>query len=837
MHFWQGEWINDQELNERLKGLSSLSALAQPLSTELVLHAADELSKALKNASSEVYQGLSKTLLESQAIGFSELSSAFAEISDALSKETLEKKLKRELGSKRPFQIQRITYEEQLFEAWSPLGLLIHISPQNSFATGPMSVLEGLLSGNVNFLKTGRDESLFPQLFLEALCKCDPSGKLSQYVIAAKISSKDTDRLTQIFSAADGIAAWGGEDSIGSIRKMAPPHVRIVEWGHRISYIYVAFPFDKDPETLERIAREVCLNDQQACASPQCVYLDTDHWEEINRFGEALARALERISQHYPKSEPEDAAAAEISMVSLCHELESSYGKARVIYAQDGSWRLFLDERSPLTASPLYRSLWIKPLPRKRIIEVLRPMRRYQQTVGLACSMADVYELTQSLLMSGATRIRQIGAMLGSYAGEPHDSLYSLQRYCRRVSVQLDHSAKGISGFDELTRYAMPAHLVEVAKIALTPKEEFTAPDTNARYYFRSGGSSGKPKLSTFSLEQYDDDMRFGAEGIYSAGLDPVHDRTMNLFFSGGLYGGFLSIFSALERLGAIQFPMAAYPDLVMVAQTIIDQKVNTLLGMPSYLMSVFDKNAAILEEYRGIKKIFYGGEHFTSAQREYLMKRFGVEVIRSGAYGSVDIGPMGYQCRYCEDGVHHLQQRLHFLEILKMDSDEPVSGQEAGRLVFTPRDPGSNKPKRYVIGDVGHWVQDQNGHCPCGRSAPKFKLLGRTGDIFRIGSIFLNYQKFAQILSTHSGYVGDLQIRLLEDGIKEKLELRVGQSASLSADEYRKICLQNYPELSEAVLQDKVLQFEARSLVLEEFERSKASGKLLRIIDQRRRE
>jgi phenylacetate-coenzyme A ligase PaaK-like adenylate-forming protein len=447
--------------------------------------------------------------------------------------------------------------------------------------------------------------------------------------------------------------------------------------------------------------------------------------------------------------------------------------------------------------------------------------------------MEDVYELTQSLLTSGATRIRQIGEMLGSYAGEPHDSLYSLQRYCRRISVQLDSSAKGISSFDELTRYEQPNQ----STVALTQKEEFTAPDTTARYYFRSGGSSGKPKLSTFSLDQYDDDMRFGAEGIYSAGLDPFHDRTMNLFFAGGLYGGFLSIFSALERLGAIQFPMAAHPDLEMVAQTIVDQKVNTLLGMPSYLMSLFEKNSALFEKYRGIKKIFYGGEHFTGAQREYLMKRFGVEVIRSGAYGSVDIGPMGYQCQHCEDGVHHLQQKLHFLEILKMESDEPVVGEEIGRLVYSPRDPGSNKPKRYVIGDVGHWVHDAKGHCPCGRSAPKFKLLGRTGDIFRIGSFFLNYQKFAQILSTHAGYTGDLQIRLLEDGLKEKIELRFGQSSQAAAEDFKKICLQHYADLSEAVIKDQLLQFEVKPVLVEEFERSKASGKLLRIIDQRRRE
>ena len=112
-----------------------------------------------------------------------------------------------------------------------------------------------------------------------------------------------------------------------------------------------------------------------------------------------------------------------------------------------------------------------------------------------------------------------------------------------------------------------------------------------------------------------------------------------------------------------------------MVTRVIIDQGVNTLLGMPSYLMNLFEKNATAFEKYRRIEKIFYGGEHFTAAQRKRLTERFGVRLIRSGAYGSVDIGPMGYQCEYCAEGVHHLQQRLHTLEILKIDTDEPVVG------------------------------------------------------------------------------------------------------------------------------------------------------------------
>jgi phenylacetate-coenzyme A ligase PaaK-like adenylate-forming protein len=828
-HYWRGRWIGDAELEKHVETLGAMSAGIEPLPTDVVLDSCDHLSRALSDQGSDVRLRLEKAAGGSKA----ESAPAFAEIARQLSRASLETKLKRELGSTRPFLLSRISHDEDLFEAWMPLGLLVHVSPQNSFATGAMSVVEGLLSGNVNFLKTGAAEPPFAQLFLEALAESDSTGVLRDHVIAARISSKRKDLLARVFSAADGIAAWGGEDSVASIRRMAPSGARLIEWGHRISFIYLTPESAADPATLERIASECCHLDQLSCSSPQCIYLDSDDDGALERFAEGLAQALGRVSAGIPGATPDAAAQAEISMVALCQELESCLGHARVIAGPDGSWRVLVDPRPALAPSPLYRNVWVKPLPRRKIPQVLRPMKAYLQTAGLACGAKDVHELTRLLLAAGATRVRRVGAMTESYAGEPHDGLYPLQRYCRRVSAQAPFDAGGISSFDELTSYPP---LTWPAKQPVTPKQSFSDENPKAQLFFKSGGSSGKPKLSAVTYRQYDDDIELGAQGFYAAGLDPASDRAMNLFFCGGLYGGFISVFSALKEIGVVQFPMAAQTDFQAVADAVVSHRVDTLLGMPSYLMSLFEKNAEAFERYHGVKKIFYGGEHFTSAQRHYLKERFGVTLIRSGAYGSVDIGPMGYQCGHCEDGVHHLQQRLHSLEILKLDGDRPAKDGEAGRLVFSPRNPGSTKPRRYDIGDVGHWIGGRGEPCPCGRLAPRFKLLGRTGDIFRIGAVFLNYRTFAELLSDRARYAGDLQIRLVEENLREKVVLRISQGAGLSARDCARLCLEHYGDLAEAVLKDKTLLFDAVEIRAEDFERSPASGKLLSVVDGRSR-
>lgn len=831
-HYWQGKWLSDKELDTEVAKLPSLIAktLAAPLRTETLISAADRLAKKLKTDTSLKAQ-LRRQVPE---LSPSEFESSIEEVALLLTRDNLEKKLTRELGSKDPFLMNRRLYDENIFESWAPLGFITHISPQNSFATGAMSLLEGLLGGNINLLKTGGNESLFSQHFLAALADCDPHGELCNYMIAARISSKNLELLSQIFRCSDGIAAWGGEETTNSIKQMAPPHARLIEWGHRISFAYITRDFFRDPGTLEQIAREVCTLEQQACSSPQCLYLDTADWKELTEFAQEFSKILERISKATPQIPLESTDAAEITQVVHCHKMEACLSEAHVIESTRGEWRLLVDSRPALSASPLYRTLWIKPLPRKEILATLRPMRSYLQTVGLACHLRDLPEISRSIFSAGATRIRKLGAMLGGYPGEPHDGVYSLQRYCRRVSTQAGVEAKGISHFNEIANLPAPSWK---RSQKVTEKENFVSQDAGTDLFFKSGGSSGEPKLSSFTYEQYDEQMWMGAQGLYAAGLDPLEDRAINLFFCGGLYGGFISIFSALERLRVKQFPMAAHPDLEAVGQTIVKNKINVLLGMPSYIMELFKTNSALLKKYNGVKKIFYGGEHFTESQKSHLSDHYGVELIQSGAYGSVDIGPMGYQCIHCGEGVHHLQQQLHSLEILKLEEDRPVQGEELGRLVFSPRLPGSNKPIRYAIGDVGHWVVEKNGYCPCGRAAPRFRLLGRTGDIFRIGTMFLNFQKFQKILSDQN-YAGDAQIELSEFKLKEKVILRLSQASLLelksSGAAIRKLCLENYEDLAEAVVKDKMLLFEVQSADAREFKKSPASGKLLRVIDLR---
>ncbi|MFG2972588.1 acyl-CoA reductase [Streptomyces sp. NPDC048331] len=830
-HYWQGEFIDDEEAGRRLAELPAAveAALAEGLETETVLAACDALGAALCDPDHPVRARLAAHLPEGED------PAVLAELGGLLRRRELTRKLRRELGSATPGRLNRADPRETVYEAWAPVGLVAHIAPGNAATVAPLSIVEGLLAGNVNVLKTSGDDTLLTQHLMAELAAQDAGGALAARIVVLRFPSSRQEWLGLMCAPADAVAVWGGEAAVEGVAAHVPAGCRLVEWGHRISFAYLTADAWSDAGTLDALADDVCLYEQEACSSPQVVYLDTEDEDELFGFAERFAAVLATrppAAAGAPAGEPDPAEAAELTTTELMARLEEHLGLTRVFAAADGSWRVMADTRSPLTASPLHRSVWVKPLPRKRLIATLRPMRRYLQTAGIAGGATDVAELSRTALAAGVTRVTPVGAMQASYAGEPHDGVYALQRYSRRVAVQADPAGFATTAcLDDLVRPV----LLPRPTGPLLGKEDVQEPArrlprADAELYFRSGGSTGAPALSVFSYDDYDTQMHAAARGLLAAGYDPAADRTANLFYCGSMYGSFISFFSVLERLGGVQLPLSAGPDHRATAQALIDHGADTLFGMPSYLWQLLHAEADALRAYGGLRKVFYGGEHFTEEQQRTLRDTFGIEVVRSITYGSTDLGPLGYQCAESSGGVHHLHADLHTMEILDLTEDRPVVPGETGRLVFTTHARRGQRLGRYVIGDLGREIP---GRCPCGRHAPRFELRGRTGDVMRVATYFLNLRRFVLLAEEQGGHRGEVQVRLDSADVRERLTVRVERTAATDPEQLREVFLAGYPELRSAV-DERLLELVVEAVDGASLDRSATSGKLLGVVDAR---
>lgn len=812
-----------------MAGLPETAArvLERPLPTDVVLGACAAVGADLADPGSALHTRLAAHLPAAEA------GSTLAELAGALTRQALERKLRRELGGLRPERLTRPDGRETVFESWAPVGLLVHIAPGNAAAVAPLSVVEGLLAGNVNVLKTSGSDTALALDLLAALAAADPSGLIAERVIALRFPSARRDWLETLCGQADAIAVWGGEEAENAVRELAPPGCRVVAWGHRISFAYLTRAAAAEDGLLDALAEDVCRVEQQACSSPQVVYLDTDDTEEVFAFAGRFAERLAKVSGARPAPRPGPAELAEITTVQQLARLEQHLGLTRVFTADDGSWRVLADTRSALAASPLHRSVWVKPLPRHRITGTLRPMRRYLQTAAVGGGRADVAALSRALFAAGVTRVTPVGSMLEGYEGEPHDGVYALQRYSRRVSVRAADAEFGpVACLDDLVSAPV---LPPVPDAPLLGKEgvQRALAELDARHahlYFRSGGSTGAPALSVFTVDDYDNQMRAAADGLLAAGFDPARDRAANLFYCGGMYGSFISFFSILERLNATQLPMAAGPDHATVAEALVTHRADTVFGMPSYLWQLFHAEADRLRAYGGIRTVFYGGEHFTGEQRRVLMEEFGVEVIRSAAYGSTDLGPLGYQCASSDGSVHHVLTDLHTLEILDPEADRPVVPGEPGRLVFTTRARAGQRLERYEIGDLGRAVE---GPCACGSHVPRLELLGRYGDVVRVGTYFLNYRRVVAAAQERLAYHGEVQLVVRSGAGREELTIRLDEQYADDPGAAHRALAAEVAELASAEAEG-LLALTVETVPREAFERTATSGKLRTVIDLR---
>lgn len=729
--------------------------------------------------------------------------------------DALRQKLEHELGDN-PFSVRRINYREPLFEGWRPLGVVVHITPANAELLPFFAIIESLLVGNINWLRPSASEQGMTIDLLEAFTHFDLTGQLANFVAVIPV---ETTRLSLLLTHADGVSAWGGDTALDAIRQQLPGGCRWIPWGHKISFAWLQ-PDAVNEENLLALADDVCCFDQQACSSPQIVFVDSDESAVLQDIGNRLAQAMRRRHARWQPLIPDEKAAADITSAVAFAQLDAVFaGADNALLAGDG-WRIILQNISAITPSPLFRTILLRPLPQNKVMQTLRPWRTHLQTCGLIAADRDRIPFSQLLLAAGVNRITPVGKMHDGYHGEPHDGVYALSQLARRVTVTLDADVLP----QQATLDANPPPPVLTA-LPIMDKTDFLqhAMHSSAQLFFRSGGSSGVPKLAGFTYRDYRRQMQAAAAGMFAAGLDPARDKVLNLMYAGNLYGGLLSFFTVLEMLEVTHLPMGGPhdDDYHEIARTIANQGVTTLIGMPSTLYQLFTREEAILRDYGGIQKLLLGGEHMGAAQRDYI-HGFGVKTIRSALYGSVDAGPLGHACAHCPDGIFHLMTDIQWLEIVDPLDDRPVAPGEAGRLLFTSTAREGQKVIRYDIGDMGRWLP---GECPCGAPSPRFELLGRHGSLVRIGTMFIQPQRLAtladapvQLILQHNPRSGLECIHIFTDGNIDTVKQRV--------------CTD--PELKMA-LDAHLLELAVTSRPFSEFERHPQSGKTPLVIDKRR--
>lgn len=309
-----------------------------------------------------------------------------------------------------------------------PLGVLLHIAAGNVDVLPAYSVIEGLLSGNVNILKLPMGDSGLSVRLLYELITIEPL--LSDYVYVFDVLSTETETLKKLADLCDGIVVWGGDAAVRAARKLADVNTKIISWGHKLSFAY-AEP-DADDIQLQKLAESVCSTNQLLCSSCQGIFVDTDSREEQVAFAKRFFAILKRVNRQAP---PIDFGMKAKNAIQLYNErLEASYSKS-IIYSENGV-SVICREDKDLTLSYLYRNVWIKRLSMQELC-TLKKYKGYLQTACVLTADAEKRKkITSALARIGVVRITSAGNMSRTVCGEAHDGTYALREYSRIVETE-----------------------------------------------------------------------------------------------------------------------------------------------------------------------------------------------------------------------------------------------------------------------------------------------------------------------------------------------------------------------------------------------------------------
>ncbi|MGE0171273.1 MAG: phenylacetate--CoA ligase family protein [Oligoflexales bacterium] len=355
-------------------------------------------------------------------------------------------------------------------------------------------------------------------------------------------------------------------------------------------------------------------------------------------------------------------------------------------------------------------------------------------------------------------------------------------------------------------------------------------------FVFKSGGTSGNPKFSPFTAEEWQTFTRLFGWGLaQGTGLEDG-DRIGNLFYAGELYASFIFIMDSINNSGkkALQLPLAGHSPFSTVIQTVRDFSLTTLVGVPTSILTLTRYLVEQKTKLPSITKILYGGESCYEDQLVVIKEGFPNAIVQSVGYASVDAGHLGYFDKDCTFGLHKAFAKESIVEIIDPDTGTPISeSNRPGKLYITNLTRTLMPIIRYPAGDVVQWEGPKDKGI--------FRILGRSEEGVRVGPVSIpldDMRKIIQEVDRHK-LVANFQSVLEHFDGMDQLTVRIyttkedARAAQLGKD-FEKRLAETRAFLADAVRDGKIHPLKVECVSSQYMTINPRTGKIIPIIDKR---
>ena len=348
-------------------------------------------------------------------------------------------------------------------------------------------------------------------------------------------------------------------------------------------------------------------------------------------------------------------------------------------------------------------------------------------------------------------------------------------------------------------------------------------PEEDVVFISSSSGSTGVPTMSPFTKTDFDEFQDVESRLFYQIGMRKndryVHALNFSLFVGGP------DVIGAQNR-GALCIWAGTIPSerLLFILKTYQPTVIWTTPSYAWYLGETAKKQGIDPAKDLSINKIIVCGEPGGSIDetREAIEKLWDAKVY--DFYGISDI--FGACAAMCDafDGLHLAEDHI-FVEVLDLNTGEPVSDGERGELVFTTLRKKGRPMIRFRTGDIGYVNRNK---CSCGRTSARIHIVGRKDDMFIVSGVNVFPSDIEVVIRGLKGTTGEYVVRVYDKDYttKYKVEVEKDDDNPLSDSEFS-------DEVSKA-LKARIGVKPAEVVVLKDGTIPRATHKARRLIDER---
>ena len=249
-----------------------------------------------------------------------------------------------------------------------------------------------------------------------------------------------------------------------------------------------------------------------------------------------------------------------------------------------------------------------------------------------------------------------------------------------------------------------------------------------------TGGTTGQPIRIGLTRRDIEDYGEMGARALWAMGCRPgeVVFECMNY----NLYSGGLSDHLTFETLGAATIPFGVGQSERLLTMMAGLADTFGIWATPSYAVRLADvaRDMGIEPRSIGLRKGYFSGEAGLQVPRyrEKVEDLWGM--VARDQYGTGELGLHSGECDRL-DGVHFGGTGFAVAELIDPDSGDvlPFTDGQQGEVVYTSIRREASPLLRMRSHDVMQVFTDP---CGCGRTTFRFKILGRSDDMFIVKGV-----------------------------------------------------------------------------------------------------